>query len=121
MILCEFEVTVDQSSASNEIGLVTNLKKPMLLRERPSVMDCAGMFFPGLKCCESLFTHQGNHRDFALSVGLSNFGIDGGIIKADLGGIFGKITEIHFLDSCPVDRAQTHRIRLTRGIEIAAS
>ena len=79
------------------------------------------MVLPCTKRSQCFLAHHRNHGDLSLGVGLGEFRVNGGVVKADFRGVGGEVGEVDFVNTCPVNSAQAHGARFAGRIEVTAA
>ena len=85
------------------------------MRERScagiSIGNLVRLGYPGTETRERFLAHELSSGNMALRERLFQFAIDEGVVKPDLGRIFGGIGEVEASKAGPIDGAQTHGAR----------
>jgi len=79
------------------------------------------MVLPCTKRSQCFLAHHRNHGDLSLGVGLGEFRVNGGVVKADFRGVGGEVGKVHLVDPGPVNSAQAHGARFAGGVQITAA
>ena len=91
------------------------------ISEPCSVFGLVVFFLPEAEGAEGFVAQQRNNGDGAFSERLVKFLVDEVVGEIDVSGVFSGVTIEDTTDTGSVDGTETHRTRLTRGIDGAAS